>query len=73
MSEVIKMKMLTKEELTRRLCAFYRANFDQRKTEVWYEQPAANVWVFGQGDKIFTLKCHLLNGEVTQRVEKKGV
>ena len=72
LSEVKKMKMLTKEELTRKLCAFYQANFDQRKTEVWFEQPAANVWVFGQGNKIITLKCHLISGEVTQRVENKG-
>ncbi len=65
------MKLLTREEHTRRLCTFYQANYDQRKTDVWYEQPAVNVWVFGQGDKIITLKSHLLTGEVVCREETK--
>lgn len=65
------MKILTKEQLANYLYEYYKENYGEEETDVWYEQPAVNVWVFGRNNKIITLKCHILNGEVTEKTEDK--
>ena len=61
--------MLTKEKLNESLAEFYKKRYGERDTDIWYEQPAVNVWVFGRDDKIITLKSHILTGEVEEFVE----
>ncbi len=63
------MGILEKEQLQDALCAYYNTHYGARDTDVWYEQPAVNVWVFGRDGKIITLKSHILTGEVTEHIE----
>jgi len=65
------MKILSNEKLNVALGRYYKEHYGERETDVWYEQPAANVWVFGRGDKIITLKSHILTGEVSEQTEEK--
>lgn len=64
------MAILEKEELEKRLREYYVSVCGERETDVWYEQPAANVWVFGREGRFISLKCHILTGEVTEYVEE---
>ena len=52
------------------LYEYYKENYGEKETDVWYEQPSLNVWVFGRDNKIITLKCHILSGEVTEKIEE---
>ena len=61
--------MLTKEKLNESLSEYYKNHYGERDTDIWYEQPAVNVWVFGRDGKIITLKSHILTGEVEELVE----
>ena len=61
------MDMLTKAQIEQYLCEYYRTHYGERDTDVWYDQPAANVWVFDRDGKIITLKCHILTGAVTEQ------
>lgn len=61
--------MLTKEKLNESLSEYYKNHYGERDTDIWYEQPAVNVWVFGRDGKIITLKSHILTGEVEEFVE----
>lgn len=61
--------MLTKDKLNESLSEYYKKHCGQRDTDIWYEQPAANVWVFGRDEKIITLKSHLLTGKVEEFIE----
>ena len=61
--------MLTKEKLSESLSKYYQKHYGQRDSDVWYEQPAVNVWVFRRDNKIITLKSHILTGEVEEFVE----
>lgn len=65
------MEILTKEQLGNNLYEYYKENYGEKETDVWYEQPSLNVWVFGRDEKIITLKCHILNGKVTEKIENK--
>lgn len=60
------MGMLTKAQIEQCLCDYYKTQYGERDTDVWYDQPAANVLVFGRDGKIITLKCHILTGEVSE-------
>ena len=60
-----------KEMYANKLAEYYTKNYGEKETDFWYEQPAVNVWVFGRGDKIITLKSDVLTGEVTEKVEEK--
>lgn len=60
------MKILTKAQIEQCLSEYYIAQYGERDTDVWYDQPAANVWVFGRDGKIIALKCHILTGEVSE-------
>lgn len=62
-------KILTKEELNKRLYEFYLEHYGERDTDEWLEQPAANVWVFKRDGKYISLKAHILNGSVTEYTE----
>ena len=61
--------MLTKEKLNESLSEYYKNHYDKRDTDIWYEQPAVNVLVFGRDGKIITLKSHILTGKVEEFVE----
>lgn len=64
------MNILNKEMYTRNLREYYLKLYGEKETDIWYEQPAVNVWVFGRDNKIITLKSHILTGEVTEQIEK---
>ena len=58
-----------KELYNRNLYKYYVENYGERDTDIWYEQPAVNVWVFGRDGKIITIKSHILTGEIEEKVE----
>jgi len=64
------MNIFNKEMYAKNLREYYLKYYGDKKTDVWYEQPAVNVWVFGRNNKIVTLKSHILAGEVTEQIEK---
>ena len=64
------MKILKNEELDTRLEEYYKKHYGEMDSDIWYEQPAANVWVFKRNNKIITLKSHILTGDVTEMVEE---
>ena len=64
------MNILNKEMYARNLREYYLKHYGEKETDIWYEQPAVNVWVFGRDNKIITLKSHVLTGEVTEQIEK---
>ena len=59
-----------KEIYNANLKSFYLEHYGESDTDIWYEQPAVNVWVFGRDNKIITLKSNILTGEVTEQIEK---
>ena len=63
------MNILEKNEINQLLYDYYKENYGELKTDKWFEQPAVNVWVFGREEKIITLKCHILNGNVEAKEE----
>ncbi|MBQ3099574.1 MAG: hypothetical protein IJC50_01155 [Clostridia bacterium] len=63
------MKILTKEEFRDILFAYYKEHYGVEYGDVWYDTSGVNVVSFGRGNKIVTLKCHILNGSVTEYVE----
>ena len=42
-----------------------KKHYGKRDTDIWFEQPALNVWVFKRGNKIITLKSHVITGDVS--------
>lgn len=64
------MEILTKEQLLNCLYEYYKKHYGERETDKWHEQPALNVWVFERDGKIISLKCHILSGEITEKVEE---
>ena len=67
------MKILTRTQIEENLREYYQAHYGENYVDVWYDSPAANVWVFRCENKIITLQCHILTGIVTeQRVEAPG-
>ena len=63
------MAILTKEKLNEKLREYYENQLGALDTDVWCEQPAANVWVFKRGDRYVALRAHILTGEVKEFVE----
>ena len=63
------MEILKKEKFAEYLHEYYREHYGEKDTDIWYEQPAVNVWVFCRDDKFITLKSHILTGEVTEQIE----
>ena len=64
------MKILTKAQLEERLRAYYEKHYGENDTDVWYEPPATNVWMFRREGKIIVLQCHILSGEVTAQTKE---
>lgn len=64
------MNVFDKEKYTKSLYEYYKNNYGERDSDIWYEQPAVNVWVFGRDNKIITLKSHILTGEITEQIEE---
>lgn len=65
------MNILDKEMYTKKLREYYVNNYGEKETDIWYEQPAVNAWVFERDNDIVTLKSHILTGEVTEQVEQQ--
>ena len=64
------MAILNKEKLEQCLNEYYEEHYGRQNTDIWYEQPAVNVCVFGRDGKIITLKSHLLTGAVSEKIEE---
>lgn len=62
-------RILEKEELNNYLYQYYVKNYGKRDTDIWYEQPAVNVWMFSREGKFITLKSHIITGKVTEHIE----
>lgn len=58
------MKILTKEQFNEKLYQYYVEHFGERDTDIWFEQPAVNVWVFKRDGQYISMKSHILTGEV---------
>lgn len=64
------MSLLSKEQFAKLLHQYYLKHYSKKETDIWYDQPAVNVWVFGRDGKIITLKSHVLTGNVTEQSEE---
>lgn len=62
-------RILTKTEFNNYLYKYYTEHYGERDTDIWYDQPAVNVWVFGRDGKIITLKSEILTGEIEEFIE----
>lgn len=65
------MKVLTEKQLHNKLDKYYKKHFGERDTDGWCVNPAVNVWMFERDGKIITLQCHILTGEVTEKIVDK--
>ncbi|MBR6816347.1 MAG: hypothetical protein IKM60_02450 [Clostridia bacterium] len=63
------MGLLSKSQYAENLRRYYLEHYGERDTDIWYPQPAVNVWVFGREGKIIALKSHILTGIVTEKRE----
>ena len=61
-------KILTEQQIHNRLDKYYKERFGEIDTDEWYVNPAKNVWMFNRDDKIITRQCHILTGEVTEKI-----
>ena len=59
--------MLTREQIDSRLKRYYEANYGEYGKDIWFEIPAANVWMFVHDERLITLRCHVVSGEVAER------
>ena len=64
-------KILTEQQLHSHLDKYYKERFGERDADEWYVNPAKNVWMFERDGKIITLQCHILTGEVTEKITNK--
>ena len=64
-------QILKKEQFNEYLRKYYLEKYGERDTDVWYEQPAVNVWVFGRDDKIIAIKSDILSGEIEEKIYPK--
>lgn len=62
-------KILKKEDFDQKLRAYYLEHYGEKDTDVWFEQPAVNVWVFKRDSSYISLKSHILTGEVEEYTE----
>lgn len=61
-------KILTEKQLHSRLDKYYREHYGECDTDNWYVNPAVNVWMFERDGKTIVLQCHILTGEVTEKI-----
>ena len=64
------LRLFDAEDIRRKKWLEYAEKYGEDNSDIWYEQPAANVWVFQRGQKIITLKSHILTGVVTESTEE---
>ena len=64
-------EILKTDKLYELLMEYYIKNYGQMDTDIWYEQPAANVVVFERDDKFISLQSHILTGKITEHIEYK--
>lgn len=64
-------KILTERQLHNRLDKYYKERFGDRDTDEWFVNPAKNVWMFIRNNKVITLQCHILTGEVTEKITER--
>ena len=62
------MGILTKDQFSAALYEYYTENCGQRDSDIWYEQPSVNVWVFERDGSYINLNSHILTGKVTKTV-----
>ena len=67
------MKLFDKEFYKGELRRYYTEKYGEKDDDVWYDQPAVNVWVFGREDKIITLKSDIRTGEVEEFIDLKKI
>ena len=67
------MEILKKEDFIEKLRSYYESHYGKRDSDIWYEQPAINVWVFKRDGKFITLKSHILTGVVEEHIEKINI
>ncbi len=65
------MGLLTKDQINHCLNVYYEEHHGRKDTDIWYPQPAVNVWLFERDNQIVMLKCHILTGEVTETIEHR--
>lgn len=65
------MSFFDKEKYNNALREYYETHYGYLETDVWYEQPGVNVWVFGRENQIITLKSDILSGEVTEYTQSR--
>lgn len=63
------MSFFDKEKYDNALKEYYETCYGYRNTDVWFEQPGVNVWVFERDNQIITLKSDILSGNVTEYIE----
>lgn len=61
-------KILTEQQLHNRLDKYYKEKFGDSDTDEWFVNPAKNVWMFIRDNKVITLRCHILTGEITEKI-----
>ena len=61
-------KILTEKQLHSILDKYYKKHYGERDTDEWHVNPAVNVWMFERDEKTIVLKCHILTGEVTEKI-----
>jgi len=64
------MELLNKAQFDEILRDHYLAHYGAEPGDIWYDQPAVNVWVFQRGAQLITLQSHLLTGNVTEQREE---
>lgn len=59
-----------KDRFNNKLYSYYKEHYGERDTDIWYDQPAVNVWVFGRDGKVIGLKADIRTLEVEEMVEE---
>lgn len=62
-------RILKKEELNQKLYEYYIEHYGEKESDIWFDQPAVNVWVFKRDNQYISLKAHILSGKVEEFVE----
>lgn len=61
-------KILTEKQLHNRLNKYYKEHYGECDTDEWYVNPAVNMWKFIRDGKTIVLQCHIITGEVTEKI-----
>lgn len=57
-------EILSKAQFDEAIFGYYAEHYGVCESDIWHEQPAANVRVFERNNKIIAIKAHMLNGEI---------